>query len=298
MGVGDTESVTNGLIAVTGATGHIGGRVADRLAVAGVPLRLIARDPAKVPQIAGADVATASYEDTDSVRRALSGAAMMLFVSGREAEDRLAHHRSVVDAAVAAGVGRIVYTSFIGAAPDATFTLVRDHFRTENMIRDAGLGFTFLRDSLYLDFLPFMAGSDGVIRGPAGDGVVAPVARDDVADVAAVVLLDPAAHDGQIYQLTGPSLISLADAAAALSRVTGREIGYVNETLEEAYASRASYGAPDWEVAGWVTSYTAIAAGELAVVTDDVERVAGHPPAGVREFLAAHPEIYQQLLPS
>ncbi len=290
--------MTNALIAVTGVTGHIGARVAARLADAGLLLRLVARDPGKAPQIAGAEVAAGSYEGTESMRQAFTGAGTVLFVSGREAEDRLAHHRSVVDAAIAAGVEHVVYTSFIGAAPDTTFTLGRDHFHTENMIRDAGLGFTFLRDSLYVDYLPLMAGADGVIRGPAGDGLLAPVARDDVADVAAAALLDPTAHAGRTYGLTGPKLISLADATRELSRVTGREISYHNETLEEAYASRASYGAPDWEVAGWVTSYAAVAAGELAVVTDDVERVAGRPAIGITEFLAANPESYQHLLPA
>ncbi|PZS31783.1 MAG: NAD(P)-dependent oxidoreductase [Pseudonocardiales bacterium] len=290
--------MTSPLVALTGVTGHVGRRVAHRLAAAGVPLRLVARDPAKAPPIPGADIAAAAYDDGDAMRRALTGAGAVLFVSGREAADRLEHHRRVVEAAANAGVERVVYTSFVGAAPDATFTFARDHFHTENMIRDAGLGFTFLRDSLYLDYVPFLAGADGVIRGPAGDGVLAPVSRDDVADVAAAVLLDPAGHTGRTYQLTGPALISLADAAAGLSRVTGREVSYLAETLEDAYASRASLGAPDWEVAGWVSSYAAIASGELAVVTDDVERVAGHPPVGLPEFLGAHPESCQHLAPA
>ena len=84
--------------------------------------------------------------------------------------------------AVAAGVAHLVYTSFYGAAPDATFTLARDHWATEEHIRASGLAFTFLRDNLYADFLPLMADEHGVIRGPAGDGRVAAVAIDDVAD--------------------------------------------------------------------------------------------------------------------
>ena len=93
-------------------------------------------------------------------------------VSAAESADRLDQHRTFIDAAAEAGVRHIVYTSFLGAAPDATFTLARDHWVTEEHIRASGLAFTFLRDSFYLDFLPALAGEDGVIRGPAGDGLV------------------------------------------------------------------------------------------------------------------------------
>ncbi len=94
----------------------------------------------------------------------------------------------------------VVYTSFAGAAADATFTLGRDHFDTEQAIREAGLTHTFLRDNFYLDVLPWFADEEGVIRGPAGEGRVAAVARADVADVAAAVLRDPAAHADAAYQ--------------------------------------------------------------------------------------------------
>jgi uncharacterized protein YbjT (DUF2867 family) len=116
------------------------------------------------------------------------------------------------------------------------------------------------------------------------------VSRDDIAAVAVAVLLDPAAHAGATYDLTGPESISLDEAAAALTEAAGRPIRYHAETLDEAYASRAGYGAPDWEVAGWVTSYAAIATGELDVVTSAVENLTGRRPASLREFLAAHPE--------
>ena len=110
------------------------------------------------------------------------------------------------------------------------------------------------------DFLPVMA-TDGNIRGPAGDGLFAPVTRDDIAAVATVVLLDEAC-DGTTLDLTGPDLITMADAAALLTEVTGSPVRFVDETLEEAYASRASYGAPGYEVTGWVTSYLGIAVGD------------------------------------
>ncbi|HSJ46296.1 MAG TPA: hypothetical protein VK923_16590 [Euzebyales bacterium] len=141
-----------------------------------------------------------------------------------------------------------------------------------------------LRDSMYTDFLLLMAGR-GELRGPAGDGRFAPVTRDDIADVAEVVLLDPA-HDGTTLVLTGPDLVTMADVARILTEVTGTPVRFVDETVEEAYASRASYGAPDYQVTGWVTTYLAIREGELDVVSDDVATVAGHAPTSIRAFLS------------
>ncbi|MDQ1654761.1 MAG: hypothetical protein QOI35_3961 [Cryptosporangiaceae bacterium] len=275
------------LIAVTGSTGAVGGRVAARLAAAGVPQRLVVRDPARAPGLPGASVATASYGDRAALLEALAGVHTLLLVSASEDADRVTLHTATVDAAVEAGVQRIVYTSFLGASPEATFTFARDHWHTEQHIRAAGVAFTFLRDSMYLDFLPVFAGEDGVIRGPAGDGRVGAVARDDIADVAAAALLSGGAHDGATYDLTGPESLTLTEVAAIITEVTGRSVRYEAETLDEAYASRAGYGAPDWEVAGWVTSYAAIATGELDVVTSTVQDVTGHPPIGLREFLTA-----------
>jgi uncharacterized protein YbjT (DUF2867 family) len=208
-------------------------------------------------------------------------------VSGAEAPDRVDQHRTFVDAAAAAGVDHVVYVSFFGAAPDATFTLVRDHWATEEHIRAAGLQWTFLRDNLYLDFLPAMVDAEGVLRGPAGDGRFAAVAQDDIADVAAAVLGRPSEHAGATYDITGPEALSLAEAAEILSRAAGRAVRYVPETLDEAYASRAHYGAPDWQVDAWVSTYTAIATGELSGVSDAVARIAGHPPTSLDALLAS-----------
>jgi NAD(P)H dehydrogenase (quinone) len=281
-------------LAVTAASGQLGGRVARRLAAAGVAQRLVVRDPARAPRLPGAEVVAAAYEDGEAMRRALDGVATLLLVSASEQEGRVRVHTSAVDAAVAAGVGRIVYVSFLAAAEDATFTFARDHWHTEQHVRAAGVRHTFLRDSLYLDYVPLFAGGDGVIRGPAGDGRVAGVARDDVADVAVAVLLGEG-HDGRTYDLTGPEAFTLAEAAEELSRASGRAVSYHAETVEEAYASRASFGAPGWVVDGWVSTYLAIAAGELDVTSDAVARLAGHPPVGLAAWLRGNPDGWRHL---
>ena len=290
--------------AVTGATGGLGGRVARHLAGRGVAARLIVRDPSRAPELPGTTTAVAGYGDGEAMRRALDGAAALLLVSASEAPDRVRLHRTAVDAAVAAGVERIVYTSFLGAGPACTFTFGRDHWHTEEHIRHTGLGFTFLRNSIYSEYLPFMAGprgrsGGGVIRGPAGQGRLGAVSRDDVGDVAAAVLLAEgeaaALHHGRTYELTGPEALTMAEAAEVISRAVGHPVSYHPETLDEAYASRASYGAPAYELEGWVTSYTAIAAGELAAVTGDVAKLAGHPAVGLEEMMRRNPASWAHL---
>ena len=284
------------MIGVAGATGGLGGRIAARLAERGIEQRLIVRDPARAPSHPGAEVAQAAgYDDAEAMRRAFDGVDVLFLPSAGEHPDRVnALHRPAVEAAVAAGVERLVYTAFLGAAPDCVFTFGRDHFHTEEIVRGSGMGWTFLRDSIYLDFVPFFAGADGVIRGPAGDGRVAAVARDDIADVALAALLEPG-HEGQAYELSGGEAFTMTEAAEIITRETGREVRFVNETLEEARESRRPSGAPDWEIEGWVTTYAAIAAGELDVVSDVVSRVAGHEPITLAELLEADPSTWAHL---
>jgi len=272
-------------LAVTGSTGRLGGRVAARLADAKVPQRLLVRRPERAPRLPDSTVVAASYDDGDAVRNALTGVDVVFMVSAAEDEHRVSQHRTFVDAAVAAGVRHLVYTSFFGAAPDATFTHARDHAATEEYVRRSGLGWTFLRNNLYADFLPGLGGDDGVIRGPAGDGRVSAVTQDDLADVATAVLLEPTRHVGQTYDLTGPEALTLADAAAIITEVTGRPTRYQPETLEEAYASRATYGAPGWLVEAWVSTYTAIAAGELAGISTAVAELTGRPATSFEQLL-------------
>jgi NAD(P)H dehydrogenase (quinone) len=272
-------------LAVTGSTGSLGGMVARLLASAGVSQRLLVRDVRRAPEVAGSVPVQASYGDPDLPRSALQGVKTLFMVSAAEAEDRLQQHYAFVDAAAAAGVEHVVYTSFFNAAPDATFTLARDHYATEERIKASGMDFTFLRNNLYIDFLPMLAGADGVIRGPAGNGVAAAVTREDIARCAVTVLRDPALHVGTTYSLTGPEDLSLAQVSEILTAGTGRTISYHEETLEEAFSSRASYGAPLWQVEAWVSTYTAIAAGELAGPTSSVRELSGREPMGLEEFI-------------
>jgi NAD(P)H dehydrogenase (quinone) len=290
------------VIAVTGATGALGRRVVERLAGReDVALRLVVREAARAPRVPGTEVAAVpgGYADGPGLTAALTGVHTLYLVSAAEAEDRLQQHRTAVAAAAAAGVQRVVYTSFLGAAPDAVFTLARQHAATEEALAATGVRTTVLRHAMYADFVPFFAVlEDGraVIAAPADDGRASFVSRDDLADVAAAVLLDDSpALDGAVLDVTGPEALSLDDAAAVLAEVTGRPATYRRQTVEEAWATRRPSGHPDWEVEGWVTSYRAIAAGELSRVTDVVPTLTGHPARTVAEHLHAHPEDWAHL---
>jgi len=273
-------------LAITGATGHIGGMTARLLADEGRRLRLLVRDPSRAPELPGADVRQASYGDERTVE-ALRGVDTALMVSGAESDDRVGEHRAFVEAAVEAGVRQVVYTSFVGAGAASAFLHGRDHGATEAIIRSSGLAWTFLRDNFYSEVWPLYADESGTIRGPAGDGRVATVSRRDVAEVAALVLRHPEAHSGAAYDLTGPQALTLGEIAATLTQVTGRAHRFVDETMEEARASRSHFGAPDWLVDAWISTYTAIRDGELEAVSQDVPRLLGRPATSFEEAMRA-----------
>lgn len=315
------------MIAVTGATGELGGRVADRLARLGIEQRLLIRDPKRAPDLPGAEVVRASsYADAVATGPALAGvetlfiipAEDLMGVMARAAEnneptpayDRVHQHIALVAAAGAVGVRNIVYVSFLSAAADATFILSRDHFHTEEYIRATGIPFTFLRMGLYMDKVPLTVSDDFVIRAPAGEGRVSWVARDDIADVAVAVLTGDG-HSGQTYDVTGPEALTLAESADILSSVTGRKILYQAQTPHEARTllnssrldkwverrrSITGRGIHDYELEVWITHYMQIATGEAGIVSDTVPRLTGHPAWNLYDYLDKHPESYGHLL--
>ncbi len=273
----------NHTIALTGVTGKLGGAVAAQLGDMAHRLRLLVRDPSRAAHLAG-HLVTTSY-DSPAALDALTGVDLLFMVSAGESPHRVETHRRFIEAARQAGVGHVIYTSFLGAAPDSTFTLARDHWHTEQLLRSSGMGWTFLRDSFYLEFLPQLVGDDGVIRGPAGSGRVGAVSRQDVARVVAAVLRDPQSHRGHTYDLTGPQTLSMAQVAGTITEITGRPTSYVDETVEQAWASRAHFGAQSWQVDAWISTYTAIASGELNVLSDTVAQLTGRTPLSLAEVL-------------
>jgi NAD(P)H dehydrogenase (quinone) len=315
------------MLAVTGSTGQIGSRVAARLALLNLPQRLIVRDPSRAPRLQGADIYQASsYSDAAAMGKALAGVETLFLVSARELMgvikqsedlnrpmpyyDRLHEHIAAVSAAAAVGVRRVVYLSFLNAASDATFILAREHFRTEEFIRSTGIEYTFLRQGLYMDNVPMHVMSDDVIRAPAGEGKVAWIARDDIADVI-VASMTGSDHAGQTYNITGPVALSMRETAEQLSTVIGRKISYHLQTPREARTCRnmsrminheiarqssTGKGITESEIEGWISHYLQIATGEAGPASDDVLRVTGHPAQSLADYLQKHGESYRHLL--
>jgi uncharacterized protein YbjT (DUF2867 family) len=305
------------MFAITGSTGEIGRRVAVRLARLGVGQRLIVGDPDRAPQLPGAEIFPASsYSDAKAMGRALNGVETLFLVSARDRMgiiqqsmergvpvppyDRVQEHVAAIAAAAAVGVRRIVYLSFLAPSEDATFILARDHFHTEEYLRSVGVAFTFLRQSLYMDKVAQHIARSDVIRAPAGDGRVAWVCRDDVADVAVAVLIG-SGHEGLAYDVTGPEALTMAETAERLSAACGRKITYEAQSphevrvlrntsrLDEFEAKRIALtgrGITGYEVDVWISHYLQIATGEASAKSDTVLRLCGHPATTLADYLA------------
>ncbi|WP_068403021.1 NAD(P)H-binding protein, partial [Kribbia dieselivorans] len=196
-------------ILVTGASGHLGRLVVDSLLARGAkPAELIAgaRSPEKLADLVAAGVSTVAidYDDPATLTSALGGVDRVLLVSGSEVGKRVSQHQNVIDAAAAAGVELLAYTSLV-RADSSTLPLAPDHLATEQAIAASGVPAVILRNNWYAEnYLPDLdrARETGVLAASGGDGKVTPASRRDYADAAAVVLLGDG-HAGQVYELAG-----------------------------------------------------------------------------------------------
>lgn len=279
-------------IAVTGATGHLGGLIIDAILARGVAasdVLAIVRDPAKAARLPeGVRVAEASYEDQAALTAALTGVDTLLFVSGSEPGKRAAQHRNVVAAAQEAGVGFIAYTSLLDADTSA-LSLAEEHVITEKLLADSGIDHAVLRNGWYWEnYASVLSGAaaSGEFHGAAGEGLVSGAARKDYAEAAAVVGTTPG-HAGKVYELAGDPALSYPQIAEGIAEVTGRPVVYVNQS-EAAYADQlASHGLPQ-EVAQMLAGWdTAIAGGALFSTSTDLADLIGRPSTSLVETLRA-----------
>ncbi|MGE8134429.1 SDR family oxidoreductase [Novosphingobium subterraneum] len=292
-------------IVITGASGNYGRGVTDRLIALGraSDLILITRKPEKLSDRAaqGCVVRYGDFDKPETLVEAVQGADRMLLISGTRVGARVVQHKAAIDAAAAAGVGHVVYTSFIGIDDPANPAEVRhDHIETERLIRASGCGWTMLRDAHYADAMILMAGPGVMQSGKwfsnAGEGREAMVWRDDCIE-SAVAVLTGEGHEGRIYNITGPELQTFGEVAAIMAEVTGRPVEYVSLDDEGQYAMFDAMGIPrrpvdDLEVAGipWnsddmVSFGRAIREGFLELCTDDVERLTGRKARSVRQMI-------------
>ena len=274
-------------IVVTGATGQLGRLAVEALLRRGVdPFDVLAtgRDTSRLSALADLGVRTAvvDYADPSTLAAAFEGADRVLFVSGSEVGRRVAQHENVVTAAKDAGVGLLAYTSIANAASNGT-VLAAEHRATEEMVRESGVPFTFLRNSWYLEnYLPQIPSflEHGVV-GAAGKGRVSAATRADLADAAAAaVLADDAA--GTVHEL-GAEAFSLADLAAAVADAAGREVAYADVPGEQLVEVLVGAGLPRGYAEVLADADAGIARGDLEVPTTDLEALIGRRPTSYRE---------------
>ncbi|NHV09944.1 SDR family oxidoreductase [Cronobacter turicensis] len=238
------------MIAITGATGHLGQRVIDTLlnTVAAQEIVAIVRNPAKAAALSakGVQVRAADYGDVAALTTAFAGVEKLLLISSSEVGQRAPQHRNVIDAAKTAGVKLIAYTSLLHA-DRSPLGLADEHVATEKMLADAGIPYVLLRNGWYTEnYLASVppALEHGVFIGSAGDGKIASASRQDYAEAAAKVLtLDNQA--GRVYELAGDSAWTLRDLTALLSKETGKTVAYQNLSEADFAAALTGAGLPE-----------------------------------------------------
>ena len=250
-----------------------------------IEVRNLARNVEKAEKLGFSNVFKSSYDKSADTVKSLEGIEVLFMVSGSENPNRVQQHKDFIDAAKIAGVSHIIYLSFYNASKNSIFTLGRDHYATEEYIKENGFKYTFLRDNFYADFFVDLCREYGEIKGPAGNGKVSAVVRSDVSEVAAKILENPGKWENQTLNMTGPEELSMAEIVKAVSEYFGKEIKYIEETVEEAYESRKIWKAEQWEYDSWVSTYTAIAENEQSGISNDIEKVLGRKATSLTEYL-------------
>ncbi len=277
-------------ILVTGASGQLGRLVVDDLLARGVAAADIvatARNTDSLADLAalGVMVRRADYTDPASLRVALEGVDSLLLVSSSEIGQRAVQHANVVDAAVAARVSLIAYTS-IANAPTSTLSLAAEHLETEKAIEASGLPSVILRNGWYLENytgqLPTYL--EYGVAGAAGDGQVSAATRADFAAAAAAVL-STEGHEGKAFDLGGAPF-TLSDLAAEVSRQSGKTVTYTNLPEADYAALLVGAGLPEVYAEMYADSDRGIARGDLLVEGNDLEQLIGRTPTTLAEAIA------------
>ncbi len=273
-------------IAITGATGQLG-----RLAIAALKARgtapvALVRDLAKAADL-GVEARAFDYTSADPA--ALAGIDVLGLISSNDFTDRAGQHRAVIDAARAAGVGRIVYTSILKGAA-SPLLLAQDHIATEAHLHTSGVAHTILRNGWYTENYTGSLGAalaHGAMIGSAGAARLSTAARADYAEALAEALAGEG-HEGQVYELAGDEAYTMAGMAAEVSRATGREIPYTSLPEAEYAAILRSFGLPEGFAAALADSDArAESHGALFDDSRTLSRLIGRPTTPMAETVAA-----------
>jgi len=279
------------MIIVTGATGALNGATVDhlleRMPASGIAV--VARDVAKAQRFAdlGITVRYGDYADAASLPAAFDGADQLLLVSSSDPHaDAVSLHGAAIDAAVTAGVGRILYTSHQGASAGTPFGPGRDHAATEALLAASGTPWTSLRNGFYAHSLAWLAGTwreTGVIDVPV-DGPVSWTAREDAAEAAAIILASDGAYDGPTT-LTAPAAPTFAEIAAIASELGGRTVELRVLGADEWIAAQVAAGQPEFMARFMLGMYEAADQGFFAGTDPLLGALLGREPRSARDAL-------------
>jgi NAD(P)H dehydrogenase (quinone) len=279
-------------VAVTGASGQLGRRATELLLERLDPSEIVAitRRPEALDDLAGRGVELryGDFDDPASLAAAFDGVERLLLISAEEIGRRVGQHRAAIDAAVAAGVRHVAYTSVANPSEANPAAVVPDHRATEQALRDSGVAWTFLRNNLYAEHQVASAQAAvgaGRLVTNAGDGATAYVSRDDCAAAAAAVLAG-GGHEGRAYEITGPEAVTAAGFAELAGELAGVELPVVSVGDEEYVAGLVAAGIPEPGARLAASFGTATREGWLATVTSAVEELTGRPPRALREVLS------------
>ncbi|MDZ7322720.1 SDR family oxidoreductase [Kosakonia sacchari] len=276
------------MIALTGATGQLGQFVVEELlkTVAAKEIVAIVRNPAKAEALSkqGVLVRQADYGDQAALTQALAGVNKLLLISSSEVGQRAAQHRNVINAAKAAGVKFIAYTSLLHA-DKSPLGLHVEHVETENMLADSGIPYTLLRNGWYSE--NYLASAPaalahGVFIGAAGDGKIASATRADYAAAAARVISEEG-HAGKVYELAGDHGWTLTELAALLSKASGKNVVYQNLSEADFAAALKGAGLPDWLATMLADSDAGAAKGGLFDDSKTLSKLIGRPTTSIEK---------------
>ncbi|MFA6470245.1 MAG: SDR family oxidoreductase [Bacteroidota bacterium] len=280
------------MILITGATGKLGRTTVDHLlkVLPASSLAVLARDPEKAADLKalGVDVRRGDYKNPASLTAAFAGIEKLFLVSSSDLADRSTQHINVVDAAKAAGVKHIVFTSFQRKRDTGSpiQMLAQSYIDTEKHIKSSGMTYTLLRNGLYADVLPMFFGPRVLETGiffPAGSTKSAYTVRNDMAEAAAAVL-SGSGHENKEYVFATEENVSLDDIAVMLSELTGKQIGNINPTKELFIDTLTDAGVPAEMVAMSAGFAEAITLGEFASEKTDLEHLLGRKPTPLKDF--------------
>jgi uncharacterized protein YbjT (DUF2867 family) len=282
------------MILLTGATGRVGSAAAKALARANIPFRALVRDPDKVAfDPDAAEIVQGDLNDPAIVEQALQGVSRALIVMGNH-PDQAKLERQFASLAADGGVSHLVKVSSMEAAPDATATLPKNHYDTEQHIASLGVDWTFLRPNYYMQNMLMYAGSIARTNSfalPLGTAKTAMIDSRDVGEVAAVVLTGEG-HAGQAYRLTGPAIMDFHEVAARMGTVLERPVSYLAQSPEAFREVLGQFIQSVWQLDAVCELFAEIAAGSLEEQHSTTADLLGRPAVDLETFTRQFAEAF------